>query len=268
MADRFEEADLDRIRTNSIADRRSKVGLEDIVDPATVFDGTDLTPSRLAQAFPGLLGAESLKEVAGALRRARDDSREIVWLIGAHTIKTGLSRYLGALIKERFITCVASTGSSVIHDLELAFHGKTSEDVAVELPLGRFGMSAETSELFNAACRYAHEAEVGLGAGVGAFIVDRGAPNADVSVFAAAHRAGVPATVHVAFGTDITHQHPGFPAGAVGETTMRDFGSSHTASAGCSTVAWRSSSAPPWCCPRCFSRRYRSTTTWGSPRRV
>lgn len=223
MDHRFEEANLDNIQQNSIVDRHSKIHVEDIVDPASVFDGKDLTPERLSAAFPGFLGADSLKSVVDALRRAKSDSREIVWLIGAHTIKTGLSGYLAALIEEGFITCLASTGSSVIHDLELAFHGKTSEDVAAELPRGRFGMARETSELFNKACLHAHEEQIGLGAGVGSFITADNAPHARVSVFAAAHRKGIPATVHVAFGTDITHQHPSFPAAAVGETTMRDF---------------------------------------------
>ena len=168
-----------------------------------------------------MLVAESLKTVVAALRRARDAGREIMWLIGAHTIKTGLSKYLAALIDEGYITSISSTGSSVIHDLELAFFGKTSEDVAAELPEGRFGMSGETADHFNAAIAHAAEADTGFGAGVGSYL--ESAPHADASVFVAAHRKGIPATVHVAFGTDITHQHPGFPAAVAGELTMRDF---------------------------------------------
>jgi hypothetical protein len=170
-----------------------------------------------------LLGAASLKRTAGALRRAREAKREIIWLIGAHVIKVGLAGYVNALVDEGLITCLATTGSAVIHDLELAFYGRTSEDVAAELPAGRFGMSKETSARFNAAIGHGAEHDLGLGAGVGAYIEASGAPHARTSVFAGAHRRGIPATVHVAFGTDITHPHPGFPAEETARLTMRDF---------------------------------------------
>jgi len=39
----------------------------------------------------------------------------------------------------------------------------------------------------------------------------------------AALRRGVPATVHVAIGADIIHQHPGADGGATGELSFRDF---------------------------------------------
>lgn len=222
MTGPFEEADLSRIAPISIHDRSSKVHLDDIADPS-VLDGSGELAGALERAMPDVLGARSLKAIAAALRVARDAGREVVWFVGAHTIKCGLSRYLCALMEQGFITTIATTGSSVIHDLELAFFGETSEDVAVELPAGRFGMSRETSERFNAACRHGHAGGVGLGAGVGDYVISEKAPNADISIFAGAARAGVPATVHVAMGTDITHQHADFPAAAVGEATMRDF---------------------------------------------
>jgi hypothetical protein len=223
MSSSFEETDLSGVEPISIHDRASKVGLGDLVDPAALGEDAPRVAAVLERAMPDLLGARSLRAVAGALRAARDDQREIVWFVGAHTIKCGLSLYLNALVAEGFITCLATTGSSVIHDLELAFFGATSEDVASELPAGRFGMARETSEHFNAACLHARDHGTGLGAGVGDYVVSRGAPHARVSVFAGAVGAGVPATVHVAMGTDITHQHASFPAGVAGELSMKDF---------------------------------------------
>ncbi len=217
MKGRFEEIDLSRVTPVPIASRHSKVTVDQVVDPrGKRGDG-------LADALPDILAARSLKRVAGALREARAGGRECVWMIGAHTVKVGLSGYLSALIEAGYITCLASTGSAVIHDLELAFFGKTSEDVAAELGAGRFGMSAETAAHFEAACAHAEALGVGLGAGVGAYIEREQPPHAAVSVYRAAHLADVPATVHVAFGTDITHQHPGFAGARVGELTMRDF---------------------------------------------
>ena len=54
-------------------------------------------------------------------------------------------------------------------------------------------------------------------------LVERDAPHADVSLLAAAWRLGLPATVHVAVGTDIVHVHPACDPAAVGRTTHRDF---------------------------------------------
>lgn len=217
----FEEADLSQVKTVPIATRTSKVSVDDIVDPRALTVGDD--GDRLNAMLPDILAARDLKDVAAGLRRTRENNGEIIWLAGAHTIKVGLSGYLIALMEAGFITCLATTGSAIIHDLELSFFGKTSEDVSAELPAGRFGMSAETSAHFNAAVACADAADVGLGGGVGEYIEEQEAPNRALSVFAAAQRAGVPVTTHVAFGTDITHQHATFPAEATARCTMRDF---------------------------------------------
>lgn len=223
MKKRFEEADLSRVVPVSIAERASKVTVDDVVDPSAWIGGAAAAGRTLADAMPDLLAARSLKAVARALLDARAGGREIVWMIGAHTIKCGLSRYLRSMLEEGFATCVATTGSSTVHDMELAFFGKTSEDVAVELPAGRFGMSRETAERFEAAVRHAKEQELGLGNGVGDYVISAGARHEAVSVFAGAQRSGAAATVHVALGTDITHQHASFPAADVAELSMKDF---------------------------------------------
>jgi hypothetical protein len=44
-----------------------------------------------------------------------------------------------------------------------------------------------------------------------------------LSVVAAAGRLGIPVTVHVALGTDITHMHPNASGAALGEGSLRDF---------------------------------------------
>jgi hypothetical protein len=84
-------------------------------------------------------------------------------------------------------------------------------------------MSAETAERFNAGVRFAADHELGLGQGIGAYIAAQGAPHRSTSLFARACERSIPATVHVALGTDITHPHPGFPAAETAELSMRDF---------------------------------------------
>jgi hypothetical protein len=48
-------------------------------------------------------------------------------------------------------------------------------------------------------------------------------PHADYSLLAACHRNSIPATVHVAVGTDIIHQHPESDGAVLGEMSFRDF---------------------------------------------
>jgi hypothetical protein len=223
MNRRFEETDLGAIKPVSIETRRSKLSVSDIVTPPDAAPGGEGAWDELLASMPDVLAAKSLRKLVVALREARSRKREIVWLVGAHTIKCGLSGYLNALIDRSFITTVATTGSSTIHDLELAFFGKTSEYVEDELPAGRFGMARETADRYAAACAHAWKSGLGLGAGFGDYIERENAPHKNVSLFRAAAGAGVPATVHVSFGTDITHQHASFPAAEAGEATMRDF---------------------------------------------
>ncbi len=221
---KYREEDLNKIRPIPISERDSKVHVEKFVDPqAAPVDGTERSLERFIDRFPRMLKGEELRRVVTALRTARDENRQILWLIGAHVLKCGLSLYVNSLIEKGYITALSTTGSATVHDLELSFFGETSEDVAVELPKGRFGMAEETAAHFSAACHHAAQNDLGLGEGVGDYIESQNAPYARYSVFAAASRSGVPATVHIALGTDVTHQHPSFPASLAGELSMRDF---------------------------------------------
>jgi hypothetical protein len=220
MTSKYREEDLSKIQPISIKDRKSKVSVDDFVDPDAV---TPIGKNALHAILPDILKGSDLKRVVAALEQARATGKEILWLVGAHVVKCGLPLYLASLVKRGYITAIATTGSSTIHDLELSFYGETSEDVAVELPQGRFGMSKETADHFVSACELAGEAKLGLGEGVGAYISQEQAPHGRVSLYRSAHAASVPATVHVALGTDITHQHPSFPGALVGELSMRDF---------------------------------------------
>jgi hypothetical protein len=223
MPSRYEEEDLSRIKPISIEDRKSKVDISSFVDPDEVMSGSGGTGDIVAAMMPDILAGSAIKQFASALIEARDEGRTILWLTGAHVIKCGLSLYLRSLMKKGFVSALACTGSSAIHDIELSFHGATSEDVGEELPRGRFGMARETAEHFRDAVAMAVKEGTGLGEGIGRYIEVQGAPNAGYSVFAGAHSCSVPVTVHVALGTDIVHQHPFFPGEAVGELSMKDF---------------------------------------------
>ena len=150
---------------------------------------------------------------------ARRGGRRIVWGLGAHVIKTGVSPVVIDLMRRGYVSAVALNGAGIIHDFEIAFAGATSEDVDESLGPGRFGMAEETAVLLNDAIRRGAERGHGLGQAVAAFLSERNPPFAGHSLAIAAHRLNIPITVHVAMGTDIIHMHPAASGAAIGETS-------------------------------------------------
>lgn len=220
MASDFEEVDLSRVRTISIRERGSKVTLRDFGDP--VKGGRAF--ARWRQSIPEQLAVKGLEDLVAAMRRAAAGRNgEILWMIGAHVIKCGLSRYVIELMRKGYVTAIAMNGAAAIHDFEIASFGETSEDVPKNLERGIFGFAKETAEGCFAAISKGKEEGRGLGEAIGRSLRDAKAPNRGYSVLAAASQFGIPATVHIAIGTDIIHQHPGFDGASWGELSSRDF---------------------------------------------
>jgi hypothetical protein len=85
-------------------------------------------------------------------------------------------------------------------------------------------MAEETGRLINEAIIAGDQDGIGIGEAVSRFLVrDRRAGFRKYSLLAAAYRARVPVTVHVAIGTDIIHNHPAIDPRALGAATHRDF---------------------------------------------
>jgi hypothetical protein len=173
-------------------------------------------------ALPDLLGAQELRRSVEAVVAARRAGRPVVFAFGGHVIKTGCSPLVIDLIERGVITALASNGSGAIHDLELAEAGATSEEVAETIRDGSFGMVHETCERMNEAARRGADGR-GLGRALGELLNGGAAPHKNLSVFAAAVRAGIPATVHVAIGTDTVHMHAEADGAAIGAASMADF---------------------------------------------
>jgi hypothetical protein len=211
--------DLHGLKTYDLDSRPSKVFLEDLGSPvspgASVADWLDALPRQLA--------AKDLRRVRDHLCRAHEEGRNVVAALGGHVIKTGCAPYLIDWVQQGLIKAVAMNGASAIHDFELAVVGKTSEDVGASLPAGKFGMARETADAFAVAARAGAEDEVGLGAALGRHLEQLNCRHADSSLVLAAHRAGIPCTVHVALGTDIVHMHPHVSGAALGEASLLDF---------------------------------------------
>jgi deoxyhypusine synthase len=158
-----------------------------------------------------------------AIINAHQRAKPVIWAMGAHVIKCGLSPLVIELIKRNVITAVALNGAGAIHDVEIALIGETSEDVGAGLADGSFGMAEETGRFINEAVAEGAAGEMGMGEILGRKLIEVKAPHCDYSILAHAGQLGTPVTVHVAIGTDIVHMHPTAQGGPIGITTFRDF---------------------------------------------
>ena len=211
--------DLEALRFEPLAGRPSKVRIADLGRPG---DGRGSLEDWLDR-LPNVLAVQSLKQLRDAIVTAHSRGRQVLAALGGHVIKTGCGPYLNDWIARGVLTGVAMNGSAAIHDLELAVAGHTSEDVGARLADGTFGFARETSELFVAACDRAAERGTGLGTALGEVIMEHGGPGLEASLLVTALRHRIPATVHVAIGTDIVHMTPRMDGANLGRAALADF---------------------------------------------
>lgn len=215
---RYREADLSQLMVMSVADRPTKVRVEDFAKPLA-----PAAAQAVLDSLPDQLAARSLREVVARTVQAVREKRPVVVMCGGHVIKVGVTPCLIELIGLGVVTHLAMNGAAAIHDVEIARIGRTSEDVEAGLHEGRFGMVDETGDFMNAAMSEGARRHEGLGECWGRAVEESAAPHRRVSLLASAWRAGIPASVHVAIGTDTIHHHPSCDGAALGETTLRDF---------------------------------------------
>jgi hypothetical protein len=210
--------DTSKIKTYSLKDRKSKVAMGDFAGPHE----KGMSFREFYSSLPNILAAKQLKEVAAAVVQARRDGRPVMLGMGAHVIKVGLNPIIIDLMERKIVTSLSLNGAGIIHDFELSFMARTSEDVDAELLSGAFGMAEETGRVINETIRSASRDD-GIGLCVGRMIQGSSYPFRDKSLLAAGYRLSVPVTVHVAIGTDIIHMHPSFDGKATGAAAQNDF---------------------------------------------
>lgn len=211
--------DLDGVNTYPLASRQSKVTVKDFAQP--VSDESSLAD--FLNSLPDILAVRSLRELAARIRRARSLQKPIIWGIGGHVVKTGMSPVIIDLMQRGFVSALAANGSVLVHDAEIALVGSTSEDVDASLGAGAFGAADETGKLLNSAAREGVINHTGLGEALGRALVELNPPHKDFSLLCAAYNQRIPFTAHVTIGADIAHFHPTADGAALGETTHTDF---------------------------------------------
>lgn len=211
--------DLDSVKTTSLTKRSSKVSTRDFC--RSYRKGS--TFRTFLDTLPNTLAARDLKAVARSIIKAYHRKKPVVFAMGAHVIKVGLSPLIIDLMQKRVLSSIAVNGAGAIHDVEIALAGKTSEDVAASLTRGDFGMAAEAAELINGAVREGLREHKGMGKTIGEALLRMAAPFRHLSILATAAHEDIPCTVHVSIGSDTIHMHPSFDGGATGTASHNDF---------------------------------------------
>jgi hypothetical protein len=214
------EIDPSKLKTVPVEARISKVSAGFFAAPflsgGTFRDFLD--------GLPDILEARSFLAVAKGIASAARNAKGVLWMLGGHTIKTGLAPLFIQMMDRRAGGYFAGNGSVAIHDYEVARWGATSEDVEAGLDDGSFGMAEETGREINEALKEGAEEGMGFGEALGSSLAARDdlvAP--DKSLLLQAYRRGIPVGIHAAIGCEIIHQHPAADGAAIGACSMRDF---------------------------------------------
>ena len=153
-----------------LLERKNKVVFErDMVSPLQ-------KPQQLSEE-----GNRLIEKVVARIRTAKEKKRSVMLTFGAHTIKNCMAPTLIELMKQGWVTHLATNGAAIIHDWEIAFQGQTSEDVRENVGRGQFGIWAETGFYINLAIVVGAYKHLGYGESVGKMIACEGLQIPEIS---------------------------------------------------------------------------------------
>ncbi|MDP3804048.1 MAG: hypothetical protein Q8Q87_00690 [Candidatus Omnitrophota bacterium] len=211
--------DLTKIRTIPLDARKCKVAIKDFAK--ITKKGSSF--KCFYDSLPDILASQNLRALVDRIAEAYKKDKMVIFMMGAHVIKCGLSPLVIDLMKRGVVKAIALNGAGIIHDTEIAMIGRTSEDVGEGILDGSFGMAKETASFINGAINDGFSKGLGIGEAVGGAIVKGRLPYRGLSIQACGCELNIPVTVHVAIGTDIIHQHPSANGEAIGEGSLLDF---------------------------------------------
>jgi hypothetical protein len=155
--------DLKKIKVYPLTQRRSLSAIE-----KTLVD-----PSKNPAPCPAATES-TIRECAEKITAARARNASVVLMYGAHLVKNGGHRVVNALIERGWITHLATNGAGSIHDWELAFLGRTEENVRENIATGTFGTWDETGKYLQLALLAGALRDEGYGRSLGRFVDEDG----------------------------------------------------------------------------------------------
>jgi hypothetical protein len=219
MSSKYKKLSFEKVKTYAIANRFSKVQISQFAKPISAQQNIQT----FVESLPDVLIGGDFKEFVSHYKNAVASQKYIIWMLGAHVIKCGLSPLISKLLAKNNISHLAINGAAAIHDIEIAMWGFTSEDVESGLEDGSFGMAKETAEFINRTLSKNIGNDKGYGEVLAEELLKRNAPNKNLSLLVSAYQRNIPISIHPAMGTEIIHQHPSVNGSAFGEKSWIDF---------------------------------------------
>jgi hypothetical protein len=156
--------DLTKLKVLPLAKRQSMARLEDIlVNP-------DEPPPASSE-----LNLSMIRQCALDIAQARARKASVMLIYGAHLIKNGAASIMIRLLREKWITHLATNGAGAIHDWEFAFGGVSTESVKDNVATGTFGSWEETGRNIHLALLAGALDGQGFGQALGKFTAQDGA---------------------------------------------------------------------------------------------
>ena len=200
-----------KLLIRKLSERQSKSDLSILINPES--QPIKISKDELAQ----------LKQVAVSMKESKKNNAPIILAFGAHLIKNGLSKIIIELMKQGYINHIIANGAITIHDWELAYQGKTEEDVKFYISHGQFGIWQETGYYINKAIN--KNKHLGYGRALGKFIwkKDKLHPNKEISIIGQAYNLKIPVSICPGIGYDIIYTHPECKGSSIGIASYKDF---------------------------------------------
>jgi hypothetical protein len=214
----FPELPFHKVNTYPLAARKNLVVQKNLVNLSRWRASGELW-----DLIPDVLKGKEIKALVEDILKAREIGKPVIFGLGAHVIKCGLSPIIVDLMKRGLLQGIAMTGAGAIHDYEMSLIGETSEDVPEALSEGEFGFADETGRLMNQALKKYARGKVGMGEALGKDISQQNFKFKELSILATGVELDLPLTVHMAIGTDIINLHPSTDPGLLGQSTYNDF---------------------------------------------
>jgi len=150
MNKKYLPIDLSNLKTYPIKNRNNKVNIKDFAHICT-NTSNNTSFKYFIDSLPKILAGNDFRNIVNSIVKAYKNNKPVIFAMGGHVIKCGLSPIIIDLMKRGILTGVAMNGSVSIHDFEIALIGETSEDVKNSIKDGSFGMAEETGKLMNEA---------------------------------------------------------------------------------------------------------------------
>jgi hypothetical protein len=158
-----EPLDLKRVKVLPLTQRESLSSIDKIlIDPVA-------TPPPCSPEI-----SQAVQQCAARIRNAHQKNASVILMYGAHLIKNGAHRIVNTLVKQGWITHLATNGAGTIHDWELSFLGRTEESVRKNVATGTFGTWDETGRNIHLALLTGALRGEGYGRSLGRFIAEDG----------------------------------------------------------------------------------------------